>query len=162
MGREQVMLLNYSARRRRGFTLIELMIVIGIIAVLAAILTPVLMRARFKTYHSACVQNERNLATALQLYALENDQLYPDDLLKITEPPRPFIKMIPTCPSTGDSYTTSYEALLEDGSTSSGGGGPDYIIRCPGQHDVQLGAALCDPEYPQVATGIISVYRPGN
>jgi prepilin-type N-terminal cleavage/methylation domain-containing protein len=144
---------NFSTRKKRGFTLLELMIVIGIIAVLAAITTPVLMRARFKTYHSACVQNERNLATALQLYALENDQLYPDDLITVATPPRPFIKGIPVCPSTSDSYTTTYTMLNDNA---------DYLIICPGQHDIQLGVALCDPDFPQVATGIVSVYRPGN
>jgi prepilin-type N-terminal cleavage/methylation domain-containing protein len=144
---------SFSTRRRRGFTLLELMIVIGIIATLAAILTPILIRARFKTYHSACVQNERNLATALQLYALENDQLFPTDLITVATPPNPFIKSIPTCPSTDISYTTSY--TVENANS-------DYTIICPGQHDLQLGAALCDPDFPQVASGIISVYRLGN
>lgn len=144
---------TFSTRKKRGFTLLELMIVIGIIATLAAILTPVLMRARFKTYHSACVQNERNLATALQLYALENEQLYPDDLITVSSPPNPFIKLVPTCPSTDTSYTTSYTIQNNN---------QDYLIICPGQHDVQLGAALCEPDFPQVETGIISVYRPGN
>jgi prepilin-type N-terminal cleavage/methylation domain-containing protein len=133
-----------------GFTLLELMIVIALIGIVAAIVTPVLIRARFKTYHAACVQNERNLATALQLYALENDQLFPTDLATIALPPKPFIKEITTCPSTATSYTVGYTVDADN---------KGYLLACPGQHDVQL-AGLVAPDHPQIITGILRAFTP--
>lgn len=143
------MLIHYSKKRKSGFTLIELMVVIAIVAILAAILTPVLMRARFKTYHSACVQNERNLATALELYSLENDQLFPDDLNSLMVPSgNPYIKFIETCPSTGTSYTAGYTVDPDN---------KGYLITCPGAHEVQL-PALVEDDYPQMRSGILNQF----
>ena len=57
--------------RRRAFTLVELLVVIGIIAVLVSILLPVLSRAREAVRTTQCLSNLRELGLALQLY--END-----------------------------------------------------------------------------------------
>jgi len=61
----------------RGFTLIELLVVIAIIAVLAAILFPVFAQAREKARQSTCLNNERQLALALTMYAQDNQQMFP-------------------------------------------------------------------------------------
>ena len=63
--------------RRRGFTLIELLVVIAIIAVLAAILFPVFSQAREKARQSTCTNNQRQILTALLIYAQDNDELLP-------------------------------------------------------------------------------------
>lgn len=63
--------------QRRGFTLIELLVVIAIIAILAAILFPVFAQARDSARQSACLSNEKQLGTALMMYAQDYDENLP-------------------------------------------------------------------------------------
>lgn len=62
--------------RKVGFTLIELMVVIAIISILAAILLPALSRARQKALSVQCVNNLRQLFLANSMYAAENKGRY--------------------------------------------------------------------------------------
>ena len=59
-------------KKRAGFTLIELMIVIAIIAILAAILVPNFIRARAQGQLTACKSNLKNIGTALEMYSTDN------------------------------------------------------------------------------------------
>ena len=70
---------NVSRRSgmERGFTLIELLVVIAIIAILAAILFPVLARAREAARSSACLSNLRQLNKAFTMYGNDYDQKVP-------------------------------------------------------------------------------------
>lgn len=60
-------------KARGAFTLIELLVVIAIIAVLAALLIPVLGRAKARAQSVVCINNFRQLQLAWQFYADEND-----------------------------------------------------------------------------------------
>jgi prepilin-type N-terminal cleavage/methylation domain-containing protein len=66
-------------KRKKGFTLIELMIVIAIIAILAAVLVPNFMRAREASRLTACKSNLKNISTAVETYSNDNDGVYPGD-----------------------------------------------------------------------------------
>jgi len=57
---------------RLGFTLIELLVVIAIIAILAALLLPALAKGKQKGTQAVCVDNQRQLALAWEMYASDN------------------------------------------------------------------------------------------
>jgi type II secretion system protein G len=90
----------------KGFTLIELMIVIAIIAILAAILVPNFLKARAQGQLTACQSNLKNMGTALEMYSTDNAGRYPDALSKLVSD---YLKSVPTCPAAGsDTYTSGY------------------------------------------------------
>ena len=93
-----------------GFTLVEIMIVVAIIGLLAAIAIPNFVRARSRSQATACISNLRQIDNTVQQLAIEKGLsvgdvvVYPDDLL-------PFIKVnsagtLPQCPANG-TYTLS-------------------------------------------------------
>ncbi len=59
--------------RRQGFTLVELLAVIATIAILAALLLPILNRAKIKAQRTACFSNLRQLGVAWQMYYTDNN-----------------------------------------------------------------------------------------
>ena len=63
--------------KTRGFNLIELLVVIAIIAILAALLLPVLTLAKEKARRTACLNNQKQLNLAWQVYADENGGVMP-------------------------------------------------------------------------------------
>ncbi|MBS2034657.1 type II secretion system protein [bacterium] len=97
-------------KKKAGFTLIELMIVIAIIAILAAILVPNFLKARAQGQLTACKSNCKNIATALEMYASDNGGRYPSSAnIKNSLTTGNYLKLIPSCPAAGtDTYSPNF------------------------------------------------------
>src|SRR5436190_8671151 len=102
---ERLTIMQLKTSRRSAFTLVEIMIVVAIIGLLAAIAIPNFIKAREASQKNACIANLRQLDGAKQTWALEMKKVNTDtpgdtDLFGATL----YIREKPPCPAAG-TYT---------------------------------------------------------
>ncbi len=136
--------------RGRGFTLLETLVVMALIATLAAMLFPVLAEARRAAYKPACASNLGQIGVAIRLYQTDHDDAYPaaldaaerNDRCKADDPEHPDWPFLPDLLA---SYTRSRD-----------------VWRCPLDHgipdrhgDWQEGS---DCQLPGTAPSVFALY----
>ena len=94
----------HRQNRRAGFTLVELLVVIGTIAVLISILIPTLNKARESAQRAACLSNLKQIATLLNMYATTYGGQVPIG----------FISKGPTATGEGNNYYISIASATPD------------------------------------------------
>lgn len=102
-GEERKMLQSLRSNRVRGFTLIEIMVVVLILAILLAIALPAFNKARETTRSKACIKNLREIDDAKDQYTMEN-KLTTGANVEISDLVSNYLKSMPVCPS-GGTYT---------------------------------------------------------
>jgi prepilin-type N-terminal cleavage/methylation domain-containing protein/prepilin-type processing-associated H-X9-DG protein len=153
------------SQRNSGFTLVELLVVVGIIAVLISILLPSLNRAREQAKTALCGSNMRQQHNAFVMYSVENNQWIPAPCAVTWAGPNPNLyKFHPGLYQTGFVYSfflgkyASYKEIrpgMFDGQAASQSDTrPLSVFQCPSVGPMMQDAPYAvDPSFFQNAYG---------
>jgi len=97
-------MLKLFMRSKKGFTLVELMVVVIILGILVAIAIPIYNNVTDDAQKKACAANERTLEGAVAMYQAANGGQKPTSLDALVQ--GGFIEAVPTCPVDGTSKYT--------------------------------------------------------
>ena len=154
--------------KRRGFTLMELLMVIAIIAILAALLLPVLSRAKEKASRTICLNNQKQLDLAWQLYADESGGILVSNGVDFNA--------AGTVESSSNSWVTGNAGLDTDTTTLTDGLIYPYVksiqcYRCPWDASLVLGTTtpilrtyslscfMAGPQWDEDQFGVQPLYK---
>ena len=98
--------MTIKTSNKSGFTLVEIMIVVAIIGLLAAIAIPNFVKARTTSQMNACINNLRQIDGAIQQYALENKMAASSPVVEANI--TPYLKNSLACPAGGTKFADSY------------------------------------------------------
>ena len=98
--------MRFRTAFNKGFTLVEIMIVVAIIGLLAAIAIPNFIKARTTAQKNACINNLRQIDGAIQQWALENKK-GPADTVGFPDISS-YLKNSVICPAGGTTFANSY------------------------------------------------------
>jgi prepilin-type N-terminal cleavage/methylation domain-containing protein len=113
--------------RDRGFTLVELMIVVGILGLLTAVAVPNFVKARETSQKNSCLANLKQIEAAISVWGIEQNHTTGDPIIGAELfGANNYIRALPKCPGDNQAYTLS--KVGDNPQVKCTGGLPGHIL----------------------------------